>query len=63
MADNKLKEIDIYDLTYYFLDDMININDPVFYKTIFDEKPYEEIYSYKYRIKYGINFLLTISIN
>ena len=43
MTDNKLKEIDIYDLTYYFLDDMININDPVFYKTIFDEKPYEDM--------------------
>ena len=63
MVDNKFKKNDIYGLTYDYLDGMININDPVFYKTIFDEKPYEEIYSYKYRIKYGINFLLTISIN
>ena len=60
MVDKKLKEIDIYGLTYYHLDDMININDHAFYKKIFDEKPYEEIYFYKYRIKYGINFLSTI---
>lgn len=60
MVDNKFKKNDIYGLTYDYLDGMININDPVFCKTIFDEKPNEEIYSYKYIIKHGINVLSTI---
>lgn len=35
---------------------MININDPVFYKAIFDEKPNEEIYDItsKKKLKYGM---------
>ena len=60
MVDNKLSEIDIYGLTYYYLDGTININDLDFNKAIFDEKPYEEIYSYKYRTKCDINFLSII---
>ena len=42
---NKLKKIDIKNHTWYYFDDIININDPDHSNTLIDEKPYENTFS------------------
>ena len=44
MADNNMKEINNKNRTYYYVDDLININDFDFENILLDEKSYKGIF-------------------
>ena len=58
MADIKLKRnSDIKNHIYYYLDDIVTINDLGFIETVFDQKSLENIYCHEYRIIWYKSFV------
>ena len=49
--DRKLKEINTKNCIYYYLNNLININDLDFEKTIWNKKSYKDIFIYYFRYK------------